>query len=127
MSRKQSGERILGPYPNGAKWRVIQVDAAGNRESVVFDTESKAERYVEILRTNLIREEHTTETALTAYKTYLTEKGNKESSIDVTELGDSTVLSDRAAARASLRDAVREALRGAANATQPEDEQAVRG
>jgi hypothetical protein len=50
----------------------------------VFDTESKAERYVEILRTNLIREEHTTETALAAYKVHLAGKGNKKSSIDVT-------------------------------------------
>lgn len=84
MSRKPSGERILGPYRNGDKWRVIQVDAAGNRESVVFDTEAKGARYVEILNASLIREEHTTSTALVAYKAYLREKGNKEASIEVT-------------------------------------------
>ena len=83
--RKREGERILGPYPNRAGWRVIQVDAAGNREAAVFETEAKAERYIEILRAKLDREEHTTDSALEAYKKFLVEKGNKQQSIDVTE------------------------------------------
>jgi len=83
MSAKQ-GERILGPYPDRDGYRVIHVDAAGKRDSVVFETEVKAERYIELLRVNLNQEEKTTETALEAYKVFLAEKGNKEESIDVT-------------------------------------------
>jgi integrase len=83
MSAKR-GERILGPYPDRDGFRVIHVDVAGKRDSVVFETEAKAERYIELLRTNLNREEHTTTTALDAYKSFLREKGNKEESVDVT-------------------------------------------
>lgn len=85
MSAKRGGERILGPYADRNGFRVIQVDAAGNRDSVVFETEAKAERYIELLRASLVREEHTTETALTAYMDHLKEKGNKEESREVTE------------------------------------------
>lgn len=84
MSTKRS-ERVLGPYKDRTEFRVIQIDSAGNRESVVFETEAKAERYIEILRADLNRDEHTTETALEAYKTYLKDKGNKDTSSDVTE------------------------------------------
>ena len=83
--RDRGAERILGPYSDRAGYRVVQVDAAGNRESAFFDTEEKAERYVEILRASLHREEWTTETALVEYKLHLQEKGNKQASIDVTE------------------------------------------
>ena len=79
------GERILGPYPERNGFRVIQVDAAGKRTSEVFETEAKAERYIELLRVNLNQEELTTKTALDKYKTFLAEKGNKAESIDVTE------------------------------------------
>jgi integrase len=78
------GERILGPYPDRDGFRVIQINAAGKRDSEVFETEAKANRYIEILKASLVREEHTTETALAAYKLYLKEKGNKEESTDVT-------------------------------------------
>lgn len=84
MSRRREGERILGPYEENGVWRVVYVDATGKRESSKFDSEAKAERYIELLRANLSHEEHTTATALEAYKTYLTEKGNKEESIAVT-------------------------------------------
>ncbi len=84
MSMKRT-ERVLGPYPDRKGFRVIQVDSAGKRESVVFETEVKAERYIEILNADLDRDEHTTETALEAYKTHLKDKGNKESSSSVTE------------------------------------------
>lgn len=78
------GERILGPYPDRDGFRVIHYDAAGKRGSSVFETEAKAERYIELLRASLNQEEHTTQTALEAYKVFLKEKGNKEESIDVT-------------------------------------------
>lgn len=84
MSRKPGGERVLGPYEEDGFFRVIQIDASGRREAVKFETEAKAQRYVELLLANLNREEHTTESALDAYETYLEEKGNKASSTETT-------------------------------------------
>ncbi len=84
MSRRREGERILGPYEERDGWRVIQIDAAGKRSSELFETEAKAERYIEILRANLKHEEHTTESALDLYKKFLAEKGNKAESTEVT-------------------------------------------
>lgn len=81
MSRKPSGERILGPYPNRNGFRVIQIDAAGQRSATVFETEAKAQRFIELLQASLSHEDHTTETALTAYRAFLKEKGNKPDSI----------------------------------------------
>jgi integrase len=60
---------------------VIQVDAAGKRTATVFETEAKAERYIELLRASLSHEDHTTATALVAYRKFLVEKGNKPDSI----------------------------------------------
>ncbi|MBA3461076.1 MAG: site-specific integrase [Deltaproteobacteria bacterium] len=80
MSRKRQGERVLGPYEENGLFRIVQIDAAGRRESVKFESEAKALRYMELLLASLDREEHTTETALDAYETFLGEKGNKERS-----------------------------------------------
>jgi integrase len=85
MSRKRSPPRVLGPYADGARWRIISVDSAGNRESAFFETESKAERYREMLVAAMSTEEHTTETAFELYKQHLRDrKGNKASSITTT-------------------------------------------
>ena len=72
---KRLGERLLGPYRDRDKWRVVEVSANGERTSTVFDEESKAVRYIEILTAELEREDHTTETAIEAYKLHLTDKG----------------------------------------------------
>jgi integrase len=82
--RQRRGERILGPYEQHNGWRVIEIDAAGERKSTLFDDEARAQRYVEILLADLTNEQHTTETALTEYKRQLAAKGNKQESIDVT-------------------------------------------
>lgn len=84
MSRKRQGERVLGPYEEDGLFRVVQVDATGRRESVKFESEAKAQRYIEVLLASLDREEHTTESAIDAYKAYLVEKGNKERSTETT-------------------------------------------
>lgn len=78
------GERILGPYADRDKWRVIEVDALGGRSSTVFDSEAKAQRYKELLLAELDKEERTTSTALVEYKRHLGEKGTQQQSIDVT-------------------------------------------
>jgi integrase len=84
MSAKR-GERFLGPYEQHNGWRVVEIDAAGERTSSLFDSEQRAERYIELMKAALAREDHTTETALGLYRAFLTEKGNKQGSIDVTE------------------------------------------
>lgn len=81
MSRKRSGARVLGPYLDGRNYRLISIDAAGNRESVLFETEAKAERYKALLLADLSTTEHTTETAFELYKQHLRENGSKEISI----------------------------------------------
>jgi integrase len=79
------GERILGPYAERGGFRVIEVDAAGKRVTTLFESEAKAERYIEILRADLAREEQTTHGALDAYKVHLAEKGDRAPSIATTE------------------------------------------
>lgn len=82
--RARRGERVLGPYeqPNG--WRVIEVDAKGERKYTLFPTEAKASRYIEILTAELSTSEHTTASALVEYQAHLRLKGNREASIEVT-------------------------------------------
>lgn len=79
--RQRRGERLLGPYEQHNGWRVIEIDASGNRKSTLFDDEGKAQRYIEILTAELAREDHTTATALEAYREHLKAKGNKPDSI----------------------------------------------
>jgi len=47
----------------------------------VLETEAQAQRYIEILRAELAREDHTTETALVEYEKHLESKDNKSDSI----------------------------------------------
>lgn len=80
MSRKK-GERILGPYGQPEGWRVIEVDANGKRSSSMFDSEAKAEKYIELMRASLDKPAHTTETAWLEYKAHMTANGRKPDSI----------------------------------------------
>jgi integrase len=82
---KKLGQRILGPYKlTRDRWQVVEMDAHGGRSSVVFATEDKATRYIEMMRAELSREDHTTESALVEYKSHLADKGDKSASIEVT-------------------------------------------
>lgn len=80
MSRKK-GERVLGPYEERAGWRVLEVAADGSRSSSVFDSEAKAQRYIEIAKAELEREDRTTADACDEYEKYLGEKGNRPAGI----------------------------------------------
>jgi integrase len=82
---KKRGERILGPYEQAKGWRVIKVYESGKRSSAMFETEREAQRYVEMMEADLASCDHTTETALTEYKTYLAKKSTKPQSIATTE------------------------------------------
>lgn len=79
------GERILGPYEHHSGWQVIEIDARGKRESTILPTEAKAQKYKEAFLASLTKEEHTTESALDAYKRHLADKGTQPQSIAVTE------------------------------------------
>jgi integrase len=74
------GARLLGPYEHPKGWRVIFIDAAGERTDRLFPTEAKAQRYKEIVAAGLATEDHTTATALDGYLDHLEAKGTKEPS-----------------------------------------------
>lgn len=84
MSAKR-GKRVLGPYAMRDKWRVVEVDALGKKSSVLFDTDAKAERYAEIARAELDREDYTTASAFAEYRAHLTTRETKVESINVTQ------------------------------------------
>ena len=48
MSTKR-GERVLGPYEQHNGWRVIEIDGQGKRKSSLFETEQKAQRFIDIV------------------------------------------------------------------------------
>lgn len=85
--RKKGGERVLGPYEQHNGWRIIEIDADGERKSSLFPTEDEAEFYKDSLLSDLARDDQTTETALAEYKKHLTSKGNKDDSIRQTTWG----------------------------------------
>jgi len=78
---RRGGERVLGPYAERAGWRVVEIDAADRRTPRIFETEAKAERYIELLLAELSHEDHTTEAAKNAYRVHLKSKGNKQDSV----------------------------------------------
>lgn len=81
MARKRGGERVLGPYEQDNGWRVVEIDAKGERFSSVHQSEKAAEIYMQQLLDDLERSDHTTETALAKYKEHLRTKGNKTDSV----------------------------------------------
>src|SRR5687767_6047699 len=94
MSAKKKGARILGPYKETAGYRVIEIDPDGERESVLFPTEEKATRYIEILQAEVARQDHTTATALDEYEKHLRDLGDKDNSIDTTRWAIETFFPD---------------------------------
>lgn len=89
MGRPRSYERVLGPYKSfGGRYRVIEIDAAGRRESSYFDRERNAQKYAERIRSRIEEAEKdrtlTVAIAVDRYRQYLAGKGNRESSITTT-------------------------------------------
>ena len=79
--RKRGGERVLGPYEQidstGRLWyRLVEIDAKGNRTASLHESEKAADLYKSDLVEDLERDDHTTETALALYKKHLEAKGN---------------------------------------------------
>lgn len=81
MARPKGGERVLGPYDEGTKHRVIRIDARGESHARTFATARAAEIYAAELRGDLARLDHTTADAIDLYRKHLATKGNKPDSI----------------------------------------------
>ncbi len=85
MGRKRkAAERVLGPYRNRGGWFICLVAPSGERTSKHFTTKKKAEEVKQSIETQIITEEHTTETAQEAYDDHLRREGNKKTSRDRT-------------------------------------------
>jgi integrase len=82
---RKRGVRILGPYKQHNGYRIIEIDAKGERDSTIHSTRAKAQRYKELIEADLERGDHTTATALERYKKFLAESGSKPESITVVE------------------------------------------
>jgi integrase len=83
---KNDNPRILGPYKNGAGFRIIHVKRDGGRESLCFATDEEARQAIAALQNEVNRPEKSIRDALKDYATYMRdEKGNKENSIDQTQ------------------------------------------
>src|SRR3990167_10082 len=81
VPQKRKGARVLGPYPHGIGFRVVEVAADGSRTRSQFETEAQATVYANFLREQLTANDLTTESALDEYEAHLKAKGNKPESI----------------------------------------------
>lgn len=78
MGRRSKGDRVHGPYPVGRRWRVVHVAATGKRTDRFFESRERADRFVAVLRDELVQAAQATLShAFTAYERHLIAKGNK--------------------------------------------------
>lgn len=83
---RKRGSRVLGPYRDDEnKFRIVEIDAQGKRESSTFETEAKAERYKEIALATLVSSDLTTRQALDEYLRHLESNGSKPESVHIVE------------------------------------------
>ena len=87
MAQRTRGRRVLGPYRiSGPRWRIIVVEASGERTARNFDTEEAAVQVVRSLNREIRRVgEKSIAEAKEEYEVYLRdEKQNKERSYTAT-------------------------------------------
>jgi integrase len=86
MARRRKGERVLGPYSQRGKWRIIVVRAGGEKVTEYYDTEAEAQQVVRSLFRAMKRAvDRTVEEAMKEYEVYLRDdKQNKPRSIEDT-------------------------------------------
>lgn len=85
MARNSARARVLGPYHESNKYRVVHFTARGVRDSYCFETEEEARRAIQAFQLEIDRPDPTLQTLLQDYKTYMRdEKGNKPNSVDQT-------------------------------------------
>lgn len=83
---RKRGPRVLGPYQESEdKFRVVEIEANGKRNSSTFETAAAAERHIEIVLASMASADHTTSTALEEYKKHLAANGDKAESTAVVE------------------------------------------
>lgn len=89
---QRRGDRILGPYTDGrGRFRVIVItpgagQAEGTRRRRTFPTREEAEEYVEAAREELAAAESITiADAIAGYLAHLAGKGDRQTTIDLTE------------------------------------------
>src|SRR5690348_14495345 len=87
MAQRKKGERVLGPYPHGDKWRVIVVGPGGEKSRREYESKKEAEKVkLWVTRELQIAEERTLADAKKEYLMYLrSEKQNKPGSVDDTD------------------------------------------
>lgn len=84
MAASKRGDRVLGPYFRRGRWRIVVV-VGGAREDCSFATKGEAEEAVVAQRRELERAATApVDDAIQAYEDYLTDKGNKPRSVEVT-------------------------------------------
>ncbi len=86
MAQRRKGERALGPYPIGRKWRVVVVGEGGERDSRFYPTEEQAKAVVKAIRREFARADRKpVQEARDEYELYLRhDKGNKLESVKTT-------------------------------------------
>jgi leucyl-tRNA synthetase len=86
MPRRQSGIRVLGPYPYRGKYRIFLCDPGGAKTAQIFATEKEANKVKAAIEGAFEKSSsRTTAEALTAYEEYLRNvKHNKPSSAKTT-------------------------------------------
>jgi integrase len=84
MSRRKSGDRVLGPYAVGKLWRVVCIRADKERSDFFFPTAQRALDFRRATEADLVRSATTVDEALDEYKRHLERKGNKATSIATT-------------------------------------------
>jgi integrase/recombinase XerC len=81
--RRQSGDRVYGPYRQGRSWRVIVVRSDGETASKKFASQAEAERLADSLRGQT--SDVTMRAAVEAYCTHLAQRGLKFATYDRAE------------------------------------------
>ncbi|MBE7450541.1 MAG: tyrosine-type recombinase/integrase [Kofleriaceae bacterium] len=86
MARQRNkNRRVLGPYPKGDGFQIVDVKENGEREHFKFSTKEAADAAIAALTDEINRPKKTIRDALNDYETYMrVDKGNKENSIDQT-------------------------------------------
>jgi len=86
MARRREGNRVLGPYRQRDRWRIIVVGERGTRTVKEYETEGEAKQVIRSLKRHLDRESsETIGQARDKYELFMrTEKQNKRNSVVAT-------------------------------------------
>lgn len=83
MPEKASGERVYGPYPHRDKWRIVVINANGDRTNQTFETEAEAGKVAAEIRTHF--EARSMSSSVAEYLASMRERGLRSSTIERAE------------------------------------------